>query len=723
MGISETYTEVLMEQMLKELLAAGEAPTFTAITNRFNSFIANHDISKPLFIAEDYHVTRGDSASAADYNTANLEIQRDLNVLYRHLLKISERTITNFERWRSEAELLESQARTSEERIKSLLLLSSDTAGFLNFVQDNFSDTSKVDTSLTTTYLDVQKGLVTLGTNSLGPTKIDMSWATDSNIQFTVLSRSSLVSVVAAEGSRPKYAVNDLRNYWQERVYTNKPGPVSAELKINLGAQEDVSCIDVDLHLASHGSSVQLTTLYSTDDYNWQILPVTNPTRSVLDRTLFQFTPIAMQWIKFVMTKTAPDQVHNDLYCYEFGVDEISFYNEGFASGTSSYLYSKPLSVTGVNGEVVEFSKVALEVCEDIPTDTSIEYYVAATTIDTVAPTQWTRIDPLDKPNTTWPVILDFGDLETTTVSGITVSYNPTGTTDYTNPAQEFVTITSVTDGDAVTASGLSSAARYSFQSSNDRILTHCIYDIIDFSSGTLELWRNVHNNISPDLIREYLNGWGFEDPYYNTTVLVSSAEGVQIDFGSQPIIIDGTPVTGLATVTQGTHIVAVHKNNWKEIGTLPSNDLVGLKIADSLYPYNHRYLVGGYAYPYNWPTAESQIYRGFDIVAQYSMQLVSVFDFIHNVTADDYKRFALDIDAEDTSRLINGSTASNTLPLKVFIIKVDESNPDFMNERFVLRFKAANVLYKYLWFKAILSTEDESKAPFLSSYRLKLSG
>jgi hypothetical protein len=723
MGISSTYTEVLMEQMLKELLLAGEAPTYTAITNRFNDFIADHDISKPLFIAEDYHVARGDSSSATDYNTANLEIQRDLNVLYRHLLKISERTITNFERWRSEAELLEGQTRALEERIKSLLLLSSDTAGFLNFVQDNFSDTSKIDTSLTTTYLDVQKGLVTLGTDSLGPTKIDMSWVTDSNVQFTVLSRSNLVSTVAAEGSRPRYVVSDLRNYWQERVYTNKPGPVSAELKINLGSQEDVSCIDVDLHLASHGSSIQLTTLYSTDDYNWLPIPVSNPTRSVLDRTLFQFTPVTMQWIKFVMTKTAPDQVHNNLYCYEFGADEISFYNEGFASGTSSYLYSKPLSVTGVNGDVIEFSKVALEVCEDIPADTSIEYYVAATTLDTVAPTQWTRIDPLDRTNTTWPVILDFGDLETTTVSGITVSYNPTGSTNYTNPAQEFVVVDSISNGIATTVSGLSSAARYSFQSSNDRILTHCVNDTIEFSSGTLELWRNVHNQISSSLVREYLNGWGFEDPYYNTTVLVTSADGVQIDFGSQPIIIDGTPVTGLTTITEGTHIVAVHKNNWKEIGTLPSNNLVGLKVADSLYPYNHRYLVNGYAYPSNWPTTESQIYRGFDIVAQYSMQLVSVFDFIHNVSPDDYKRFALDIDAEDASRLINGSTTSSILPLKVFIMKVDESNPDFMNERFVLRFKAANVLYKYLWLKIVLSTEDESKAPFLSSYRCKLSG
>ena len=721
MAISETYSEILMEQMLQELLAEGEAPTFTALTNRFNTFIADLDISKPLFIAEDHHVARKDSASATDYNSVNTKIQRDLKVLYRHLLKISERTITNFERWRNETELLEGQARGLEERIKSLILLSSDTAGFLNFVQDDFSDTSKIDTSLTTAYLDTQKGLVTLGTNSLGPTKIDMSWVTDSNIEFAIL--SNFASRVTTDKSRLKYVVSDLRNYWQEIVYTNKPGPVSAELKINLGSQEDVSCIDVDLHLASYGSSIQLTTLYSTDNYNWKVLPVSNPSRSVLDRTLFQFTPITMQWVKFIMTKTAPDQVHNNhLYAYEFGVDEISFFNEGFADGTNSYLYSKPLSVTDTNGNIAEFSKVALEVCEDIPEDTSIEYYVAATTTDVTIPTQWTRIDPLDRTNTTWPIMLDFRDIETVTISGITTSYNPTGTSSYTNPAQEFVAISSVSDGDATTVSGESSAARYSFKNSNDRILTHCIYDDIDFSSGTLELWRNVQNKVSPDLVRGYLNGWGFEDPYYNTTVLVTNADGIQIDFGNQPIIIDGAPVTGLITITEGTHVIAVHKNNWKEIGTLPSNNLVGLKVADSLYPYNHRYLVGGYAYPSDWPTAESKIYRGFDIVAEYSMKQVSVFDFIHNVNTDDYKRFALDFDAEDNSRLIDGSVTSDTLSLKVFIIKVDESNPDFLNERFVLRFKAANVLYKYLWLKAILSTEDESKSPFLSSYRLKMS-
>lgn len=725
MAIRDTYSELIIEDIIKEILIEGSAPSASEITTRYEDFIEDNDISEPLFIANNYQVEYGEISSVSKYNNTNSDIQRDLKVLYRHLFKISEQCLSNFERWRTEAKMLEGRLDNLNERVASLLLLASDTAGYFNFMQDNFVDNNKVDLANTTAYVDVVKGMVRLGTSTLGATRVDLNELRDEDIEFTVLSRNNLVSTVSLNNSRTKYVVTDINNYWQERVYTSKPGPISIELKINLQENTEISRIDIDLHMANQNSTAQVTPMYSTDNYNWNQLPINNFTRSIIDKTIFQFTPITAKWVKFIITKTGFDQVHNELYSYEFGVDEISFYNEGFATNTTATLISQPLFVNDINGNPEQFSRIVLEVCEDIPDNTSIDYYISASNDSSMSAEGFTPIDPLNRVNTTKPTVLDFGDLDTVTVSNILVSYDATATSGvFMNPGQSFTLIGSVSDGSAVTYSGQSSATRYSFFSSRDRILNHCVASGIQMAQGTLELWRNVNTQGDNTKVRGYANGWGFEDPYYQTTVYVDNAVGHNVDFGGNTVVIDGIGKTGYITLERGRHTIWVHKDNWKAADFSGVIDLATLKAADSLYPYNHRYLVEGISYPSNWPDTVTKVYRGFDIVAQFFMKEVSIFDLINNIAFDDYNKFALDLDAEDTNRLLDGIAASSIYQSSntVFVIKVDESNPDFVNERFVLRFKSANSLFKYLRFKAVLETEDSTITPFLDSYRIKIS-
>src|SRR5574343_1501044 len=193
----------------------------------------------------------------------------------------------------------------------------------------------------------------------------------------------------------------------------------------------------------------------------------------------------------------------------------------------------------------------------------------------------------------------------------------------------------------------------------------------------------------------------------------VTNEAGIEIDFGPHGIVIDEEFVVDRNTITYGKHSVKVYKDYWYTITTAGITTLAQLKIADKLYPYNQRYLVEGFTYPVSWATTEEKIYRGFDTVAEYYMTKVSIFDMLHNVPTNDYSKFAIDLDAAD-------SGASKAV-MNVFVVKVDENNADFTNEQFVLKFKSVDTLFKYLRLKAVLSTEDATRAPYLSSYRLKL--
>lgn len=725
MSIDETYSEIITEDIIKEILSEGESPSVSEITTRYNAFVAANDITAPLFDANNYTVDFGEASSVTKYNGTNEAIHQDLRVLYRHLFKTSEQSIATFNRWRAEAQLLEGRLGGLEQRIEALLLLAEDTAGYFNFVQDNFANNTYVDLPNTTAYVNVNKGLVSIGTSSLGATRIDLTALNDKDIVFTILSRNNLTSTVIADSSRLKHAVSDATDFWHERVYTNAPGPMSTELVIDMLSSQTFSRIDVDLHMANQNSTVQLTPMYSTDNYNWKQLPITNFTRSVVDKTTFQFSPVTGRYVKFIMTKLGFDQVHNGSYAYEFGVDEISFYNEGFAASTDAIFISKPLSVTDDDGIIEQFSRIVLEVCEDIPDNTSINYYVAASNDENNSLAGFAPIDPISRATTVKPTVLDFGDLDTITVSGIQVSYNANAAAlSDINPDKSYTIIQSIASAAAVTASGQASASHYSFLNSNDRILDHAVASGVAVATGTMELWRNVSVRNNENKVRSYVNGWGFDDPYYRTTVYVGNAAGHSVDFGGQKAVLDGAGITGQVTITEGRHLVQVHKDNWKEIDTTTVSGLASLKAVDSLYPYNHRYIVEGLVYPSSYPSTDEQIYRGFDIVAEYFMKQVSPFDLIHNVAADGYDMFAVDQDTPDTGRLIDGVAAATSQQSAhdVFLIKIDEGNPDFTNEEFMLRFKSANSLFTHLRFKAVLSTTDSSITPFLDSYRIKIS-
>lgn len=723
--IRDTYAELITQQIIKEILSEGIAPTASEIASRFATFIAANDLSKPLLEEADFLVENGEVSSASKFNEANRLVAQDLSVLFSHLLKVSDKAINNFYRWKTESTLLEGRLSKLEDRLTALLLTNTDTAGFFNFIQDNLSDNNLVDLENSTAHVDPSRGVATIGTSTEGSTRLDLTGLTNKDIVFSVLTKKNLISTVSSDKSETRYAVSDVTNYWQEKVYFSKEQPVTIELRIDLKENKAISRLDVDLHMSNSGSTVQLTPMYSSDNYNWKLLPVTNYTRSVLSKTTFRFPEITARYVKFIMTKIGPDNVSKTLYTYEFGANEISFYSEAFDTTTSAVLISKPLAIVDENGNPESFSRIALEVCEDMPAGTLIDYSVLVSTDPDVPllPSGFVSIAPLGRTdNINAPQILDFGESETVEVTDISISYSPFADDSLVNPDGEFSLITGVAGSAPITKSCVASDVRYGFVNSNDRILSHSLSPDVVYNKGTLELWRNVNVRNSTKKVRGEYNGWRFEDPYYKTTVLVKNPNGVVVDFGESPFVLDEEVVSGSVAISTGSHTVWIHKNNWKlipNVGTIAT--LAELKAADSLYPYNQKYLVEGITYESFW--TEEKVYFGFDIVAEHLMTKVDVFDLIYNVPTSDYSKFGMDIDAPDTARLVEGinAIASEQTSNSCFVLKVNENNPDFLNEKFVLRFNVTGSQFQYLRFKAAFTTDSADLTPLLSSYRVKV--
>lgn len=727
MSIADIYRELITQQIIREVLTAEQLPTPSVIAEELATHEETHNLSQPQHKLSDASVEYGEASSAAKHNATLSKIYTDLKVLYRALLDISNSSNRKFERWREKATLLEDRLVSTVDKIGNLLLIQEETAGYHNYIQVDLRTLSDIDLTNTTVRLDTKQGHASIGTSNSTVTRyFPLDYIVDKDLGFVVLTRKSVSAVTSAQQSRLRNAFDGSTAYWQERIYTSQSIPISVEIQIRLGdAAIPLSRVDVDLHAANRSDVVQVLPMYSEDGKTWNKLPIADYLLNISDKGTFQFSSISAKYFKFILTKTGPDLTQpSGGYIYEFGVDDIAFFNEAYSTATAGkVLITNPLSVIDQSTKANEkFSKVALDTCEMIELGTTdIEYAVVASNDADFSADEavWMDIAPSSRVNPRKPIIVDFGEVGYYEKSDISISYDSLNTnSEYVDPKQTFTVLTAISGLTGTEVSATASAKRYLVKDPSFKILDFEISADIDISKHTIELWRNVNTKGSNSLVRGLPNGWGVDGDYYKTTVLVKNTAGIEIDFGPKHIIIDETLVSGSKVIPFGVHQIKVHKDNFLYVDDTSVTTLALLKTGDNLYPYNHRYLVEGFNYPSSWSNKEEKIYSGFDIVGEYYMSRVGVSDILESVQEDDFARYAIDVDAADTGR--TPSTAG-TGACQVFLVRVDNTTADFTNEKYYLRFRPANVQYEYLRLKATLKTTDEERTPYLSTFKVKL--
>lgn len=703
MSIADTYSDLILEQVIKNILDDGIVLSIAEIDSRYKAFVNNRDLSAPLFDEGQAEVIPAEKFSAAKYNETNLEIARDLTVLYKELLAITDDSIKSFDRWRTETLSMQAQIRALDTRITNLLRTQIEQNS--NFIADDFIDSSKTDVNNTTAFLNLNEHTVALYTSNNNPTKIILNDIDPSKVEFNLLSRNDLQNIVNI--TPIINAFQDVNSFWQTQVLVNNSQkPITAELKIQLNnAVVPVSKITFTIHSSNAGNPIQITPMISTDGINFSALNTSNITVSVDTIGSWSFPSTDVLVVKFIMTKTGYDTLDNNNFVYEFGAQDISFYNENFGTDSQTF-YSTALSGLDTDNNPIEFDSVELEVCERIPDNTSIDYFISALNSPTDTPT-WISIDQVDKDPSLHSKKISFGNIDNITLHGSQVSFDSSGSTNLINPGANFDLI-SLSSGSTITTNLTAPNIRYVLVNSNERILNYQIDGSIDVVQDSVEIFRNVGIRGNTDLVRNIQSGWTFAEPYYISNIEITNQNGLLIDFGDQQIILDNTPAKGRTTVLNGIHNIKIHKNNWINI-PVGLTTIEDLKSNDPLFPFNHKYLVEGYDL-----LSPENPYLGADIFAGYYMTQVSIYDLSNNVQSDDYSKFAIDVDA-DIPSIPKG-------PSTIFVVKSNENYSDFLDELFTIRFDVKNQLYKYIKFQAQLNTQDSGVTPNLDGYKLKIS-
>lgn len=706
MSTDENYKSYVLESVIKQILYSGQSPTIAAIDSAFDAYTADKDFTKPLFDNTTANVVQLESATATKLNKTYFEIWRDLNIAYQTAFASTDKCLKAFDRWRAESIAMESKLKLLDDRISNLITTQIHHGS--HYVSDVFSDMSLIDPGNTTAYVNIKDNNVTLNASTDNYTRINLNAISDDDVTFTILSRGSLQSVITAQNGDVVNAFDDRDSFWQTRAYVLSSGqPITGELKFKISDTpitiSKLSCI---LHSANTNSAVQITPMTSTDGVNFFQLDTNNITVSVVDKASWTFAATQATHIKFIMTKTGFDFTDSNLYIYEFGAQDISVYNTGFNNQNAQILFSKALSSNDTSGNPIPFHSVQLQTCDNIPTNTNIQYWVTALSHADDGEL-WTSIDPLGKTNALYPSTINFGQKRDYEVPNVKISFDSNASLGFGNPALDYKLI-KLNAGTAITIAHRSTITKYVLFNPEDRLLTHEIDASINVTKDNVDIFRNVGARGSTTPVRGVQRGWTFQEPYFISAIEVLNPNGLKVNFGDKAIVLDGDTRKGSIVIDQGIHTIKIRKENWISIPAVTYFTVDQLKAADPLFPFNQKLLIEGVNL-----NDVANPYIGVDTFAGYFMTQVSIVDFNRNIEANDYTAFAVDRDSVDTNKLI---------PSLVFMVKSDPSNSDFLDEIFTLRFTVADKVFNYVKFKAQLTSTDPTITPSLASYKIKLS-
>jgi hypothetical protein len=702
--IREHRSEKILENALLKWLLDGHIPTAGELQEAFNEEVEQHgDLTRSGLRQVDLP-QRWEDSSASDHNSVVTALKDDIDVILRALMDCTDLGITLVDEWNSRSKSLDVRLEKLKSRIESLLLLKSDAAGFVSFVEDGFFSLEYVSSD-TTANVDTNTGEVSLavdrseGEGKYKGTQIDLSSA---SVSWSLIESNNVRFSTRPAGSSINNIVSDKKTRWGLEANAIQPNkfktanreskPVLGELKVKLVNKEEISRIVLIASDATAGSSSVISAQYSVDGYTWENVVSESPIQSGTGNFIWRFPKTELQWIKFVISKSSPDQSLTIGTVYDFGFERIKLYSEVFTVTTDGVDLVSELRTPTLGGQDVVFGRASLEVCDEVPDKTSIVYYIRA--YDGLAYTNWVPISPLSKVVDGIPAIIDFSA--------------PTGL-DSTSLTTVF---DSSIDSDALNILRVDGASSLSYRFGGpDDAVTNFYVPLSDNYITDIALLRNIGyaaakypTVTSGDVkVGDIECGWGLDgDSIYYCAFKVKNPNGITIDFGHTQALIDQKSISGTVNISPGWHTFRTDRANWGPLtGTVPTSD-VELKSIDPLYPYNHKYLIEGYTYPTAW-TGE-KIYLGVDEYGQYNCSRIGRHNFVSSEL--DLSIYSMDV--------ISG-------PKTIFLLKFDSSRPNHENERVKLFYTRRFDSYEGIQFKAVLKTEDFEKTPILSYYRIRV--
>lgn len=692
-SLSAFYRDYVKEKILKDSLKDGRVPGPNEIEESLNLFIKNsNEFKNPLLSSTNYFVENGEISSAKKVNEVFKTIESDLSVCVSAIIDQEDKISSLYDTSYSKLIGLQKKVALVKQDVDKMLFESKNTDTHEEIFYEKFSSLDMINTTLSTASIDVNTNEVTLKSTEQYP--IDLSYAADT---ITVVTENN-PKIIGSTDIGNMVISNIVKNnnkVWMHQLSASEPlasAVVDVVIRIPSVATE-INKILLEPHSVDLKTQVNVEIAFSKDGLNW-IYPSGEYKKRLEKTTSLSFTGTTNEYWRIRFTKFGNDGFFSNFYVYNFGLKSINFYGKVYNKISRldlGYLYSKPI----LFNNTVRVANV--KVCEEAPPDTTISYKLAPIYQSQLVGIQNGSIRPED----IFYYSLNLKDVDSATIDFLNTSKVPT-------------------INDIMIDESLS----YKDKGEND----YCLDALLsaDYIKNQTTILRGALNQDiysvtgKEKIMNSQYAGWNFDGNYYSTYVLIEDHDGQDIDLGSTQLYINNVKVQGKVKMAQGLNFVVTHRDNWKSLDliTLP---VEADQLVDSLYPYNHKYLVEGFG--------NSLYGRSLTTIID-SKTLLDIID--KDGVYPKTPKSCWSMKMRELS--FETFTSKTKNELDVFSYKIDntnqerivvKSNPDLgliNDETFSIITKlhsAENI--KGLIFKAVLETTNNKVSPILTEYMVKI--
>lgn len=372
------------------------------------------------------------------YNEMQEEITFDIDILYELLQERTEFILKSYTEADLSYKAQKSQLNLIRETIDQLLITAKNTDFNFYAIIDTFNTLDKTDLNKSSKDLiDLIEGSVSLPYNIPSTKRHNLSFLSNTTSADLSIKTQTDTQPLGRNGAGTIFGniFTDISSVWRyEVITTDKYG---CELIFTFPVNEDKSLsrltrIEIGV-LPISKTSIRL--LISNDNVNF-IRPPQTTDKTIFEETqrmAWDFEEIPVKYIRFVITKESPDSeysfdssinnlglatntlipnqpinsfvTNNQKWLYAYTVTNISAYKVG--RSIDGLLVSKPLT-TGIEKTI---NLVSLETEEELLPNTAIDYQIALSDELGNPITNWTAINPINRPQSNIPNIIKFGSI------------------------------------------------------------------------------------------------------------------------------------------------------------------------------------------------------------------------------------------------------------------------------------------------------------------------
>lgn len=394
MNISTVQKRKFLLNLYKILYSKGVKPSEIEVRKEFNRYFSTHRLGFPVDVPFDF-LDRENNVDPDILNELMANSLLNLEVLYDCVADNNNELFSVVTNLNSKLDSLRSRRRNLENKVDQLLFSNSNSDGYFYSKLDTFDSLSDIDMSMTTAYVDVDRGVVSIPKikNTLS-SLAGLDSATGSNVSYSVFVDGAVV-VDARPMEDASVLFDGLTDtYFSYRYESNKQVVVSMRLDVTIGTSRSmVSSIGG----YTFGSSPCTVSVKAGSEVNGFTSPKTKSSKGDYSRFMFNFDPGLYTRVEILLYKSEPDKIipgSSNPYVYEFGLRELLISSNVYDK--KGILISNPITIPTSDNSLLNISAVSIDVDQQILDGSAIDYFVAAEVegASSVSDFNWIRLSP-----------------------------------------------------------------------------------------------------------------------------------------------------------------------------------------------------------------------------------------------------------------------------------------------------------------------------------------